>query len=439
MPVDPSNPFSRKSWNEDIIREVNILCENPDEGCDPLPTLEEVDEDHIWLEEDVIEVQDKLEEICPENEFDDLKEPQLWHYDEIIVPIEEAIERGWCGCEPNETDYDFGFFPQRTLEAGKGENKSAPTVNTAPSGCGGFATTTYTSPYYPYPADNEILAGIILAASQAGTSTMSYTTLASLVFFYEDNVEKIEGEISTLEGQIAAIEDDITSKEAEIAEATTLRDYYCAEGPPSECSTYTTLVTTLEGDLADLEDDLQVKEGELEVKETELVAAQNKLDEMIEERNVAREEADVEAQIIWAARQSMELQYTTDIQPIRDLFPEMHEPWGDYFEDTRNKRPGKWYFYTGDALKASGSFSPGGYPNGGVTSAVVYLPNTCRFYEYTYHSDCLCPWEVPYQGMEQCDRQLRIWWKLTGLLDVDCSNVSPDEWNLSFKVKHSPD
>ncbi|KKL78753.1 hypothetical protein LCGC14_2021690 [marine sediment metagenome] len=439
MVVDPSKAFSRKSWNEDIIREVNTLCENPDTGCDPLETLEEVDEDHIWLEEDVIDVQDKLKEICPENEFDDLKEPQLWHYDEIIVPIEEAIERGWCGCGPNETEYDFGFFPQRTLEAGRRISKSAPTVSITPTGCGGFETITYLSPWYPVPPENEILLDIIQTAGDDNISTFSYTALASLVFFYEDNVEDIEDEITVLEGQIAAIEDDITDKEAEISEATTLRDYYCAEGPPSECTTYTTLVTTLEGDFADLKDDLQVKEGELEVKETELVAAQSRLDEIIEERNIAREEADATAQIIWAAQQSMELQYSTDIQPIRDLFPEMHEPWGDYFEDTRNKRPGKWYFYTDSVLKASGSFSPGGYPSGGITSSVVHLPNTCRYYDYTYHRDCNCPWEIPHRGTDQCEGTTRIWWKSVGLLDVDCSNVSPDEWNLSFKVKHSPD
>ncbi len=443
MPVDPTNPFSRKSWNEDIIREVNELCENPDEGCNPLETLEEVDEDHIWLEPDVTDVQDKLIEICPENEFDDLKEPQLWHYDEIIVPIEEAIQRGWCTCEPNETDYDFGFFPQRTLEAGKGQRKSSPTVDVVSTGCGGFKTTTYLSPYYPVPPDNEALKTVIIAAGRTiGEVKSVYSSTSYLVFYYRDTVKKqIEDEISVLEGQIAAIEDDITDKEAEISEATTLRDYYCAEGPLSECTTYTTLVTTLEGDLADLEDDLQVKEGELEVKETELEEVQAKIDEQIEKRDAARTEFDAAAQIQWAAYQSLSLQYETDIQPIRDLFPTMSEPWGDYWEDTKRKKPGNWYFYVGvGSIDAIGEFSPGGYPYyRGPSERIYHIPNTCRFYEYTYYSDCNCPWEIPHRGTDQCEGTIRIWWKFTGLLDVDCANVEAHEWDLSFKVKHSPD
>ncbi len=440
MAIDPAKPFSRKSWNEDIIQEVNELCENPDTGCDPLPLLEEAEPDHIWTKPDVTEVQDKLKEICSENEFEEMETPQLWHYDAIIVPIEEAIQRGWCGCTPSETEYDFGYFPQRNLEAGKGTNKSTPTVIVVPAGCGGFKTTTYTSPYYPYPTNNARLLDIIRTAGDNDISTTSYTVLVRWVFWLEDKVEEIEDEIDVLEGQIITIEDDIEAKEAEITEATTLRDYYCIEEPGgSNCSDYTALVTSLEKDLTDLEDDLQVKEGELEVKETELDEAESVLDNKIEERNIAREEADAYAQTIWAARQSMELQYPTDIQPVRDLFPEMHEPWGDYFEDTRKFKPGHWYFYSGDALMTSGSFSPGGYPSDGITTQMVHLPNTCRYYNYTYHNDCLCPWEIPLQGTEECEGVIRIWWKFTGLLDVDCRNVSPDEWNLSFKVKHSPD
>ncbi|MEE9548754.1 MAG: hypothetical protein V3V68_05305 [Nitrosomonadaceae bacterium] len=447
MTVDPSKAFSRQSWNRDIIREVNELCENPDEGCEPLETLDEAEPDHIWTKPDVTRVQDKLIEICSENTFDEMNTPQLWHYDDIIVPIEEAIQRGWCGCEPFETEYNFGYFPQRNLEAGKGEDKSSPTVDVTSTGCGGFETKTYLSPYYPVPPGNEALETTRIEASRALSEARGeYNTTSYITFFYEDVVEDIEDEIDVLESQIVAIEDDITDKEAEITEATTLRDYYCAEGPPSECTTYTTLVTTLEGDLASLEDDLQVKEGELEVKEIQLVAAEASLESMIGLRDAARVEYDATAQAIWAILQSMELQYSTDIQPARDLFPEMDEPWGDYWEDTRNKQPGTWYFYIDkhdDGIAVNviiGDFSPGGYPyHVSLPSHLVEIPNTCRYYDYTYFRDCNCPWEIPFRGTETCEGTTRIWWKFTSLLDVDCRNVEEDDWALAFIVKHSPD
>ncbi len=454
MAVDPSKPFSRKSWNEDIIREVNELCENPDEGCDLLPILEEVDEDHIWLEEDVTEVQDKLIEICPENEFDDLKEPQLWHYDEIIVPIEEAIQRGWCNCEPEDTLYNFGYFPQKNFEAAHKATKANPTVVVTPTGCGGFETVTFNSPYYPVPSENEALNDIRVEARDAIRLTLQpeYSNTVYLVFTAEDLVKKLEEEVEVLENQIKAIEDDITSKEAEIKEATTLRDYYCIEGPPSNCTTYTALVKTLEGELTDLEDDLQVKESKLEVKEAELGAAETDLKSKIADRETARTEWDAAAQVMWAAFQSMELQWSEDIQPTRDLFPEMDEPWGDYWEDTRNKKPGQWTFYVdrhddgANVVVMTGHFSPGGYPYyiGARTEYLSRIPNLCRYFDYTYVRDCICPWEIPYQGTDRCGGTTRIWWRkvLFGnllILGEDCCCVDHDDWGLAVIVKHSPD
>ena len=454
MAVDPSKAFTRRSWNEDIIREVNELCENPDTGCDPLPTLDEAERDHIWAKIDVTEVQDKLVEICSENTFDDMNTPQLWHYNDIIVPIEEAIERGWCGCEPTETEFDFGYFPQTNYEAAWKASAGDPAVDTAPGGCGGIDTTTYTSPYYPVPSGNAALNSIRVAARNAIYFTLkpAYSSAVYAVFAAEDVIEVIEEEITVIEGQIIAIEDDITNKEAEITEATTLRDYYCAEGPPSECATYTTLVTTLEGDLADLEDDLQVKEGELEVKETELAAAEADLDSKITTRTTVRTEWDVQAQVMWAAYQSMELQWEGDIQPARDLFPAMDEPWGDYWEDTRNQVKGKWYFMLDQHNNGvgigtmAGDFSPGGYPYyiGPGTQRITRVPNLCRYFEYTYDKACLCPWQIPGQGTEDCEGTVRIWWRgiSFGILQVlgeDCCCVAHDDWRLTFRIKHSPD
>ncbi|GAF90685.1 unnamed protein product, partial [marine sediment metagenome] len=72
--VTTNSPYTRTTWVEsfawnEIIQEVNELAENPNEGCDPLETLEEVEEDYIWNKRDIENVQNKLIEICPSNEF----------------------------------------------------------------------------------------------------------------------------------------------------------------------------------------------------------------------------------------------------------------------------------------------------------------------------------------------------------------------------------
>lgn len=84
-----------ESWNK-VIQDVNELAQNPDPGCDPVETLEEVGPDHIWKDEDVEKVRDKLKEICDENEFE--AELDYWMRD-IIQEISDAIDNGWCGCK----------------------------------------------------------------------------------------------------------------------------------------------------------------------------------------------------------------------------------------------------------------------------------------------------------------------------------------------------
>ncbi len=82
-------------WNEDIIQKINELCENPDPGCEPLDPLEEVTDPHRWSVEDIEDAQDKLKEICDENEFE--AELKLWKQ-EIVDELKEAIENEWCLC-----------------------------------------------------------------------------------------------------------------------------------------------------------------------------------------------------------------------------------------------------------------------------------------------------------------------------------------------------
>ena len=96
MAIDKTKPLTRLSWNEDIIQEINDLCENPFSGCSPLPPLEKVEEKHRWSKQDIQDAQDKLKEICPDNEFGEM--PELWKK-LTIDELEIAISLGWCNCD----------------------------------------------------------------------------------------------------------------------------------------------------------------------------------------------------------------------------------------------------------------------------------------------------------------------------------------------------
>jgi hypothetical protein len=91
-------PFSRKVWNDDIIKPINFLCENPPGGCEEIDPLDEAEKDHIWKKQDVQDVYDKLMELCDLNEFDDLDTPQL-NRKTIIEDILNGILSGFCDCE----------------------------------------------------------------------------------------------------------------------------------------------------------------------------------------------------------------------------------------------------------------------------------------------------------------------------------------------------
>ena len=86
--------FTLDQWNE-IIRQINDLAENPPNGCESVDTLEEVEAPHKWSKDDIQQVQDKLTEICKDNNFSDI--PDLWKQD-TIDEINDAISQGWCDC-----------------------------------------------------------------------------------------------------------------------------------------------------------------------------------------------------------------------------------------------------------------------------------------------------------------------------------------------------
>jgi hypothetical protein len=90
-------PLTITAWNG-LLSQINYLCEHPPEGCDSLTTLELVTVPHKWSTADIVAARDKLTEICSDNEF---YAPSTGRWlNEIVDELWEAIDNGWCNCEP---------------------------------------------------------------------------------------------------------------------------------------------------------------------------------------------------------------------------------------------------------------------------------------------------------------------------------------------------
>lgn len=90
--------MSKKKWKK-IIDDINALIDDPPTGCDASPKLDKIEKGVPvrWSRKMVKEVQDKLKQICDENEFDEVK-PRRWSQ-KMIDDIRDAVEKGWCGCD----------------------------------------------------------------------------------------------------------------------------------------------------------------------------------------------------------------------------------------------------------------------------------------------------------------------------------------------------
>ena len=90
-------PFSRENWNK-LIGDLNELFQNPPGDCEAVDTIDEVEENHIWTKQDVEEVREKIEEMCPGRNWDWDGFPRLekpWNK-KIIDEIEDQMV--WCDC-----------------------------------------------------------------------------------------------------------------------------------------------------------------------------------------------------------------------------------------------------------------------------------------------------------------------------------------------------
>jgi len=185
-------PWRRYDWN-DIIQRVNALCESPDPGCPAIDPLDEVEPEHIWLVTDVEAVQDKLLEVCPDNEF--TAEKEMWKQD-IITEIEDAITLGWCNCT---CDNAGGTIEQYVAAINQTECISNP--SDSPPGSPGIIDSGW---------------DVFVKIWEWGPKWDSYCDL-------KREVERLEAEVAALEGDAKA------AKQAELDTKTDERDAKKAE------------------------------------------------------------------------------------------------------------------------------------------------------------------------------------------------------------------
>jgi hypothetical protein len=145
-----SGPFSIDQWNK-LIQDINDKLANPPEGCTPIDPLEEVEDPHLWAQDDVTEVRNKMIESCPDISF--TEDLEIWHY-EIIDEIEEQISDMWCDCEectPVEVDVATERVGWTTIDACCTEEHCGIVSGGVCYYCIGmdWFTDTYTGVWYP--------------------------------------------------------------------------------------------------------------------------------------------------------------------------------------------------------------------------------------------------------------------------------------------------
>jgi len=240
------------NWNEEIIQPINELVENPPGGCDALDPLDEAEEDYLWKKQDIIDVQEKLKEICPDNEFEELKTPQLATR-EIIDEILVAIALGWCGCEEVPDSWSLGTFTCQEVSGTTNSEQCCGIIHgddVSERGAfwwlWGYTITTYLSPYIDINAGSTVSYGdAVTEFDTAKTESHSWLMDRRDELYYQSWVEynrnELEGKEAALEvlqlqlaactincediqSQITEIEQEISDLEDEIAEDIIKRD-----------------------------------------------------------------------------------------------------------------------------------------------------------------------------------------------------------------------
>ncbi len=203
---DPEKPYSIDNWNL-LIRDVNDILTNPDEGCEPLDPLEEVEDPHLWAVKDINEVRDALKETCPDISFGE--ELVLWN-EEIIDEIENQMEEAWCDCgEPDEDDRVLCAFGWTPMNAGFSSATANTVEMTSPCYiCAGMCQMiSYGGSYYtlPGPEIALLLTTIHDTSGDAYIATKNFIramnklpTIATRMESYQNSIDQATAQMDSL-------------------------------------------------------------------------------------------------------------------------------------------------------------------------------------------------------------------------------------------------
>ena len=157
---DTDAPFSIDNWNL-LIEDVNNILQNPpanSNNCQPIDTIQPVTDPHLWSDDDIKEVRNKLMETCPDISFQE--ELLLWRA-EIVDEIEVQMENAWCDCnaveEPDELEIVLGTFEytpcnavMNTTQQGLVEGPISPVCQKV------YMEYMYGGPWYPHIDNSEL-------------------------------------------------------------------------------------------------------------------------------------------------------------------------------------------------------------------------------------------------------------------------------------------
>lgn len=195
-----------EAWNK-VISDVNTDRTSPPENtdCIALSTLDEVDPDHIWTQQDVETVRDAIDEMCPFSWAEDLT---YWH-DDIITEIDTALGRdlgGWG--DEGECCIDEDCIPACS-DCGETDDSSADTI--VAEGCLVWPMASCATDWIGWSDAKD-------AALDYWTIVKPLNQAVSNFSYYHANYCYAVGEVEELEAELAVLE--------------AIRDAACSQDPP---------------------------------------------------------------------------------------------------------------------------------------------------------------------------------------------------------------
>ena len=350
-----NSPYTRTTWVEDfawnqIIQEVNVLAENPDEGCDPLAPLDEVPEDHIWNKTDVNEVHDKLKEICPDNQFTELIENQPWT-SLIVDEIKDALVRGWCECEPILDDRVLG---QWTVEKAYGHEQTT-------MRCGG-TSWIISGPMAAYAGIDEFNFPVPCYDTQqyAAVDLGLWETIGETYTEAREKSDLWTGNRRNELLQQQIVEEDSATLKSKKEQLESLQNQLTAcESGGGDCSSISEQISEINSEITDLEESIQ--------------EAKDKRDGYRDEAITNLADSDAAATENWDALQELQSWDPATFNIVADHISEITSEWGlgsnpeghitlSWWRVLRVRIPGYAPDVRFETTKMIGFFTPSGLP-----------------------------------------------------------------------------